>query len=761
MRQLFSIFIIFFCGSFSLSISAQNKDIPTQGWRIHAAYDAVLQVSNGGDWVYAASDKGFFRVNRNSGQIIKLSRLDGFAANEITKMGFHGPTNTLVIGYRNGQIDLLKNENTLINLPGFFNKPFQGDKSIKHISFLGNNAYLSTDFAILEINLVKEEISNSYANIGPNGTLLKVSAVAFAKDSIYVSSETGIYKAKLDPNTNLYEFKNWSLYLAGGPYKHLCGFKDTLYYEKDSFLFKLYNGVVSPIPFTGKQPVARIQVYNDLLHWFYKGNILWMDGNGRYEQLPVNFISDGCADDQNAHWMCTGIGAGLLKKPNAIEEIAFIPNGPLSSSLFYMSKNGTNLIVTAGGVSGTFGNAYNPAGFFVFRSQENAWSSNPGGSLLQGLYDYTFVGTNPITKRTFIGTHSFGMIEMANGIPIKRWNDTNSTLGQALGAPGFVRVSGVAFDEDGNSWFTNYNANGTGLHRMDKSGNWIAFNVGQSNLKNLVVDRNGYKWIILDSKDEGILVFDDNKTPGNPIDDRVRKLSTADGRGKLLTNEVLSLLVDDNGYVWVGTSQGLQVFTSPSKVFDLTQPFNADRFVIDQNGELGYLLGEEAINDLLMDGGNRKWVATNNGAYLFDETGQKVLTRFTFANSPLLSDRVLTIGQIDETGEVFFGTDQGIISYRGDASKATNTFGKIKIFPNPVKPDYNGLITITGLANNAEVKITDAAGELVYQTKSNGGTATWNGRTFDGRKPNSGVYLIFAMNNDGTETAMGKFIFMH
>jgi len=185
-----------------------------------------------------------------------------------------------------------------------------------------------------------------------------------------------------------------------------------------------------------------------------------------------------------------------------------------------------------------------------------------------------------------------------------------------------------------------------------------------------------------------------------------------------------------------------------------------DRFIIEQDGVVGYLMGEEYIADILVDGGNRKWFATTNGIFCIDEYGQRVLKHFTKENSPLLSNRTVCLGQVDYSSELFIGTDFGIISLQNDAGFGDNRFGTIKVYPNPVTPKYEGEITIDGLANNSEIRIADVQGRLVYQTKSNGSKATWNGLRLDGSKPNSGVYFIFGINQDGSETAIGKFVFI-
>jgi len=171
-------------------------------------------------------------------------------------------------------------------------------------------------------------------------------------------------------------------------------------------------------------------------------------------------------------------------------------------------------------------------------------------------------------------------------------------------------------------------------------------------------------------------------------------------------------------------------------------------------------MGEEYIRDILVDGGNRKWFATTNGVFCIDEYGQRVIRHFTTDNSPLLSNRVVCLGQVDYSSELFIGTDFGIISYQNDAGVGNDDFQKIKVYPNPVPPKYSGEITIDGLAEDSEIRITDIQGKLVYQTTSNGSKATWNGLRLNGTKPNSGVYLIFAINRDGSQTAMGKFVFI-
>ena len=159
---------------------------------------------------------------------------------------------------------------------------------------------------------------------------------------------------------------------------------------------------------------------------------------------------------------------------------------------------------------------------------------------------------------------------------------------------------------------------------------------------------------------------------------------------------------------------------------------------------------------IAIDGGNRKWVGTNDGLWLFNEDLTKVLLYFNADNSPLPSSYISDIKIQPLTGEVFFATSQGLISYRGTSTEGDENFDSVKIFPNPVKPDFTGLVGISGLASDVSVKITDVAGNLVYETKAQGGTAVWNVRDYNGKRAATGVYLIFCAASDGSAKFVSK-----
>jgi hypothetical protein len=165
---------------------------------------------------------------------------------------------------------------------------------------------------------------------------------------------------------------------------------------------------------------------------------------------------------------------------------------------------------------------------------------------------------------------------------------------------------------------------------------------------------------------------------------------------------------------------------------------------------------------MVVDGSNRKWIGTEKGGvFLISADGSQQIQNFNIDNSPLLSNTIFSIAINSESGEVFIATDEGLVSYRGDATDGTDVYGKVYAFPNPVRPNYTGPIAIKGLLRDADVKITDIAGRIVYQTKANGGTAVWNGNDFNGERARTGVYLVFSTNSDGTQTNVTKIMLVN
>lgn len=730
----------------TMPLSSQNQLlIPTGTWRTHLSYHAPKFCESTQRFVYAATDNGLWRTD-NFGQMTILRKTDGFSAEEITAMKYYPQKNILFLGYIDGGIDLLINDQKVIHVAGFKNKPLQGNKQINAVSFFGNDALVATEFGILVLDLLKYEIRDSYTSIGTFGTQIPIRSIAILNDSIFVSSDKSMLSAPWNRLVNLNDFNQWKIFQERENAVHLNAWNDTLIYVVFNELIGYFGGrhfTISQQP----EPIADVFVNERGLHVFRPGLISHYF-NGILKTTPINLVVNATQAPDGIYWFCTGLKTGVIKKdPNG--ELSFRPNGPSNRSIFSMSKKGNWLLCAGGGVSATFGNAFNTSGYYLYNSE--GWRSELNSPFSNNLYDYIFTVFNPINQKYYAATHSFGMLEFSNGEITARFDETNSPL-KRIDDSMFIHIGGLAVDSKGGLWVVNRNNNNALLHRSI-NGTWTSLRMrnNENEVIGLHIDAQDRKWFIMQSG--GIWLYHEGKDLQNINDDQWIKITTANG---LNSNQVLSVTSDKNGYVWIGTNQGLNIFTGRN-------PFSnpkMDRFIVEQDGVVGYLMGEEYISDILVDGGNRKWFATTNGVFCIDEYGQRVIKHFTKENSPLLSNRTLCLGQVDYSSELFIGTDFGIISFQNDAGFGDNSFGVIKVYPNPVYPKYDGEITIDGLAHNSEIRIADVQGRLVYQTKSNGSKATWNGLRLDGTKPNSGVYFIFGINQDGSETAMGKFVFI-
>jgi hypothetical protein len=278
----------------------------------------------------------------------------------------------------------------------------------------------------------------------------------------------------------------------------------------------------------------------------------------------------------------------------------------------------------------------------------------------------------------------------------------------------------------------------------------------------MIIDSYGQKWILW--REHSIVVFNDNGTPKDPSDDQVKHLSSAQGNGNLPGSKIFSIAEDLDGEIWIGSDEGVAVIYAPENVFTQFN-FDAQRILIPRNDGTGLadiLLEFETITDIQIDGNNDKWIGTDrSGVYQISEDGLVEKNHFTTDNSPLYSNNITSLAINGETGEVFMGTASGIISYKGTAVDGGTTNNEVYAYPNPVRPDYTGPVAIKGLVSNADFKITDVSGNLIYNGRAEGGQAIWNGTNFSGQRAQSGVYLVFVTDDTGDETLVTKILFMN
>jgi hypothetical protein len=261
-------------------------------------------------------------------------------------------------------------------------------------------------------------------------------------------------------------------------------------------------------------------------------------------------------------------------------------------------------------------------------------------------------------------------------------------------------------------------------------------------------------------RNKGILALDYKGTLANLTDDNFKLLKDKEGEGGLPTKDIYCMIEDLEGAVWVGSLRGLSIFYNQAAIFS-EEGMDAEQILITQDGNVQVLLETEAINSIEIDGGNRKWIATqNNGVFLFSADGLEQLAHYTRENSPLPSNNVYDIGINQANGTVYFATAEGMVSFVSNATNFDNQLKEVYAFPNPVHSDYEGMVTIQGLAYQSEVMITDPFGKLVFKATSEGGRVVWNGLLSNGERPSWGIYSVLVTNADRSVDNTTKIAFV-
>lgn len=741
-------------------------------------YNQGVQVADAGDWVFCASQYGLFQYHKTEGDIVRLSKVSGLSDIGFSSIAWSDDNNTLVVAYSNTNIDLIQN-GQIINVPDIKDKSILGNKTIHKIHISGDFAYLACGFAIVVLDIVKHEVKDTYY-IGDQGASLNVYDVSTNGNRIFACTEEGVKWGNLN-NPVLADFGNWTTFgqLPAGEYNTCTWFDNKLFvnlsleeeqdsiYRWDGNTWYRYDVVAEPevryLESTEeKMLVSALSVTYEINTDLLRERVAFEYGSGVYA-LPAH----ATIDDENIMWIADRIN-GLVRHepaPSFGFEVITV-NGPSFISSTKMSVSDGKCYIAAGGFTPTGSNTFNKNGLYSF--QDNQWSNIsvyrfPETST---FHDYVSVIVDPFdSKRVYATAYGKGVVEYYDDQFVEFYDTLNSPLQDLEGSNGNIRVVGLQIDRrNGTLWVTSSGTNNL-LYAKDNSGAWYAFDptaVGPVTLGDIAIDDSGQKWIAA-PRGTGVVVFNDGETLSNTNDDRSIRLTQSTGNGNLASNEVFSIAADLDGEIWVGTNNGISVFYSPETVFD-GGDYDSQRILIEQDGYVQYLLENEIVTAIAIDGANRKWIGTANaGVFLLSEDGTEEVLHFTTENSPIYSDQITSVAVDQLSGEVFIGTDKGIISYRGTATAGGTEFEPedVYAYPNPVEPTYEGPIAIKGLVRDADVKIADAAGNVVFATTAQGGQAIWDGNKQTGGRAKSGVYLVFASNEDGKETFVTKILFIN
>jgi len=755
-----------------------SQDIGIGQWRTHLPYNKVIDVAMAGDVVFAATEFSLFTYNTNDNNVERFDKVKGLNDVGISKIGYNPDQNAILIAYSNTNIDIIRSDGEIINIPDIKDKDILGLKTINNILFINDLAYLSCGFGIVVLDMARKEIHDTYY-IGPDGNAINVYCLTYNDTSFFAATANGIYYA--DKNAeNLADFNQWKkdsrLPHPNLAYNIIENFKGriyTNYYNSEKFdgdtlfvfdgqnwtLFDDGNFSRHHEFFATNENLYLVNRYNIIVYNSVgeEVNRIWKIDNSGFQPLAITKGNDEFLWIGDAE-------KGLIKNWKTYSGEFIKPNGPNTKNIFAIDAGGTNVWVAPGGRQPNWAPSYNHDGVFSFVNGEWETFNKSNTEVFDTVSDMVEVKVDPVNPNiTYVATFSEGVLKFENNQFSTVFSEYNSTLQPWISNESLVNVSGLDFDDQHNLWVANSGAPNI-LSVYKNNGEWRSYNLGGSlsgtDIGRLMVDSYNQIWIM--KRTEGyIIVFNDGNTIDDPTDDKVRVLNSATGNGAIPGSKVYSFANDLDDEVWVGTDKGVCVFYSPESIFESGANFDAQQILVPRNDGSGLadiLLETEVVTAIAVDGANKKWIGTDRaGVFYLSADGIEQLAHFTASNSPLLSNNILDI-TIDGNGEVFIGTSDGIISYKSTSIPPPPPGSPVYAYPNPVRENYTGVIAIKGVPVNSTVKITDSYGNLAYQTKSEGAQAIWDGYNFDGKKAATGVYLVFVSNDDGSEKLVTKIL---
>ena len=720
----------------------QGQDARIGNWKDYLSYHSASYISESNNKVFCVASGGLFYVDKQDNTINRISKITGLSDVDVNQVAYSKELDITIVLYKNCNIDLLKT-NEIINISDIKRKEITGNKKINNITIKDNIAYLSCSFGLVLVDLQKEEIKDTYY-VGDDLSLYEINGCALLEDSIITATSEGLFYANLN-SQNLSDYNSWGIitgYENEETYDNIIYGNNTIYGDYSHEIISISYNKSTLV----KTKFDRLEINKD------DGVSLELT-HSKFENILYALY-----DDDDIIWVADSIN-GLLKFVDYEYQQSFVPEGPVRDDIYSLEFEENKLYLSHGGHSNFGLNSLINDGVSI-KDNYDGWENN----------DYWDLGNarDILEVAVLNGTEYYaswyhGIPEMKNGwVTTHGFANTNGVLDTVYYSNNRIRVSDLKFDSQGNLWGLSSEVKHP-LFVKTKDNEWYSFSMNQDIIDlffdDLLIDVWGQKWGVI-GRGGGLFVYNDNNTISNASDDQFNILSTNIGDGNLPSQQVYSIAEDLDNTIWVGTDKGIAVFYNPSSVFSGYE-FDAQQILI-QEGDYGqYLLSQERVKCIAIDGANRKWIGTEkSGVFLLSEDGASQVLHFTYENSPLFSNNIIDITINHNNGEVFIGTSKGLLSFRSDATEGKIVQSKTQVFPNPVRETYFGPIAINGLVTNANIKITDSHGTLVFEDYAKGGQAIWNGNNKNNERASSGVYLVFSVDENGAEKMISKILFI-
>jgi hypothetical protein len=749
----------------------QESYLKVGEWKSLLPLSSGTSVTQSDNQVIYASNNVLMIIDKWDGSIKTLSKSDGLSDVSILHVKYHRPTASLIVVYQNSNIDIIRDGNILNFSQIRNNQNISGDKTIYNLSFGdANNVFFSCGFGLVEFFLDNLVFGSTVI------TPLRVNDFATLAGVYFMATQEGLYRADPRAIPLIADFSLWNLIESGltpgievsqveahGGQLY-AGQGNTIYKTSDGLDFQHYfqlNGydllflsgetTLFSAGFRCLQSSCRPRIL------FFENDDIKIEADASCVDSPRFAIEDQTGRvwfADNFRTFKTAPSAAL-----ACERREY--NSPFSSNVSDIELDRGRLYIASGGTQPNFDYLFREDGFFML--EQGLWYNYNKFTVPEinslDIRDFYKIKAHPKEDKVYIGSYISGLIEWKSRDDFKLYDKDNSSLGGTVGDIQRTRVSGLEFDAKDNLWISNFLAQRP-FSVLTKEGEWRSFEVsGSTELGDIAIDAFNNKWFVVYRG--GLLVFNEGSDLNNTAGYQMRRINTTNSL--LPSNNVNCVVTDLDGAVWVGTDQGVLVFECGQRVFEASCRGTDRR--LEQDGYGAILLSTENIRKIAVDGGNRKWIGTTNGLFVQSADGDVGVYNFNTDNSPLLDNTIIDLEIDPKTGEVYIATNRGVQVFRSDATQGRAVFeDEVYTFPNPVRPGYEGPIAIKGLARDANFKITDVEGRLVFEGRAAGGQAIWDGRDLSGRKVGHGVYLVFATYTKNLEFPVAhvtKILVMH
>ncbi len=758
-----------------------------QQWTDHLNMSSATFAGKLEGRLFAGNSAGLFSYHLEDYLLEKISKAN--LLNDVDITSAKAVDDLLFVGYQNGNIDIVSNSGVL-NIPDIKLSNISSSKRVNNFMLSGNRLYCCTDFGIVVVNIDRREVEDTYY-IGSATENFKVNALVVSQNSYYAATDKGLYRGDKDSGSLAF-YESWTN--IGGD---ALTYKDVVLSNDNVVAFRNDNNASVAIRLLINNVWTYVgSVYNfvnavegtDGIYIAYSTGVNKLTEESKLVTLFSQYRFQGEASvagpaigqlaiDTKAQRLIIGdLNYGMVYCNYQGEGIHVSPNAPRSNNCFRLAANAKGVYVAAGGLNSAWNNLLRPLEFSYF--SDGSWSSTVRETQ-ENYIDAINIAIDPsATDSVYFSCWGSGVFNVIGDAKGTHYNQYNSLLQNIAGLdPVYVRVGGLCYDNQSNLFMSNAEVYGgivvktpkNEWHRLYYTPTEALHSIG-----NFLYSRDNILWAVLPRVNRGLFVLSVNGTIGDQSDDKYRSVLTKsadpdvrnqgqlqiwDENQEVITNAVFAICEDKNGQIWLGTDKGIVVYYRPSTILRDDYPV-ASRIKVPRNdgtNAADYLLGNEKVTCIAVDGANRKWIGTeSSGLFLVSSDGLETIHSFNESNSPLYSNIITSVAVHPKSGEVFIGTDKGIISYKGDAIEPEKELSSLRIYPNPVRENFTGDIVIEGFSADSEVVITDVTGGVVYKTTSLGGRATWNGKNMNGIRVKTGVYLVLAANSEGTKGVAGK-----